>query len=92
MISVYWMQVWCDAAQESGEVGGSLTISLGNLYYHRHTITATVENYEAVLVSNFSIEEVCIIIMYSIMRSNSFSSMLTPCNLCSVFTPFIAFI
>lgn len=60
------MQVWCDAAQESGEVGGILTISLGNLYYHRQAITATVENYEAVLVSNFSIEEVCIMIMYNV--------------------------
>lgn len=66
MSSVYCMQVWCDAAQESGEVGGSLTISLGNLYSLRQTITATVENYEAVLVSNFSIEEVCITIMYNV--------------------------
>ncbi|KAK4290007.1 hypothetical protein Pmani_037073 [Petrolisthes manimaculis] len=51
------IKVWCDAAQESGEVGGSLTISLGNLYSLKQTITATVENYEAVLVSNFKIEE-----------------------------------
>lgn len=66
MFCIYYVQVWCDAAQESGEVGGSLTISLGNLYSLRQTITATVENYEAILVSNFSIEDVCSIIMYNV--------------------------
>lgn len=51
------VKVWCDAAMELGEVAGSLTLSLSNIYSLKQAVTATVGNYETILVSNFIVDE-----------------------------------
>ncbi|XP_071518434.1 beta-mannosidase isoform X1 [Panulirus ornatus] len=51
------VKVWFDAAVKSGEVSGSVTVSLGNIYSVKHIVTASVKDYEALLAFNFTLEE-----------------------------------
>lgn len=51
------VKVWCDAAVESGEVSGSFTIALGEISTTKHTVTAQVSNYEALLEFNLEFSE-----------------------------------
>lgn len=51
-------QVWCDAALESGELVGSLTITLGDIYTMKHQVTAVVTDYEASFEFNITFSEV----------------------------------
>ena len=51
-------QVWCDAAFESGELPGSLTIALGDIDTRKHLVTATITHYEASFEFKVSFSEV----------------------------------
>ncbi|XP_045607068.2 beta-mannosidase isoform X1 [Procambarus clarkii] len=51
------VKVWCDAAFESGNVTGSVNITLGNLIATTEPSVATVEHYEALLAFTFTLEE-----------------------------------
>lgn len=55
---VSFPQVWFDAAVASGDMTGSVTISLDNIYSLKHMVNASVKDYEALLTFNFSLEEV----------------------------------
>ncbi|KAG7173221.1 Beta-mannosidase-like [Homarus americanus] len=51
------VKVWCDAAVKTGDAGGSMTLSLGNIYSRKHIVSYTVEDYKALLTFNFTLEE-----------------------------------
>lgn len=51
------IKVWLDAATESGQLPGSLTITLGDIYANKWQVTADIVNYEALLEYNITFSE-----------------------------------